>query len=189
VTTAGDVPSAGADELVIAGAAGQDRAMSERVLTMVRKYPVPPERIFAGWTEPELVNQWLFGGPRSERHETEIDFRVGGKWQVADVRKGKTYTATGTYLEIEPPRRLVLTVGMPQFGPNEDTLTVELAAEGEGTVMTFTQAGTDIADELGKLVEGKRSASEMGWNYMFKGLGEVVQGRVPKLPKGHKQPS
>lgn len=81
---------------------------------MIRRFPVPPERVFAAWTDPELVALWLFRGPTSEAHETSLDVRIGGRWQISDTRAGTKYTALGEYLEIDPPHRLAFTfVGAP----------------------------------------------------------------------------
>lgn len=158
---------------------------SPKLLTMLRRFPVPPERVFAAWTDPELVAMWLFGGPTSEAHETSLDVRIGGRWQISDTREGTKYTALGEYLEIDPPHRLAFTFAMPQFSPDADTITVVLEPAAEGTLMTFTQAGPGISEELGKLTPGRRSATETGWHFMFLGLADVVEGRQPPMPPSH----
>ncbi len=63
---------------------------------------------------------------------------------------------------------------MPQFSPNRDTITVELAADGDGSVMTFTQAGVDIADELRQTPPDAESGSATGWGWMFLELDAVL---------------
>jgi uncharacterized protein YndB with AHSA1/START domain len=83
-------------------------------------------------------------------------------------REGETtYTATGTYLEIERPHRLKYTYAMPQFSPNSDTISIEITPEEDGCVITFMQAGEDIANELLELPPGSTSASEAGWQQGF----------------------
>lgn len=156
-----------------------------RVLRMLRRFPVAPERVFDAWTDPALAKLWLFGSPTSEAHETVFDPRVGGRWRISDTRGGTEYVAEGEYLVFDRPHRLSFTFSMLQFSPNSDTITVELEAVGDGTLMTFTQAGTDIAAELAQVPKGEQGGSETGWHYMFLGLAEVVQGRVPQMPPSH----
>ena len=144
-------------------------------LRIVRRFAAPPERVFAAWTDPALAARWLFrGGPTSEAGRTELDARPGGAWTITDRREGADYTASGEYLEVDPPRRLVFTFAMPQFSPNSDTITVELAADGDGTLMTFTQAGGDITDELRQTPPDAESGSATGWGWMFAGLDAVL---------------
>jgi hypothetical protein len=64
---------------------------------------------------------------------------------------------------------------MPRFSPNSDRLTVEIAPDGDVSVMTFTQEGVDSAEELRELPEGEESGSESGWGLMFGGLTEIVE--------------
>jgi len=52
---------------------------------------------------------------------------------------------------------------MPQFSPNSDTISIEITPEEAGCVVTFVQAGEDIASELRELPPGSISASEAGW--------------------------
>jgi hypothetical protein len=47
---------------------------------------------------------------------------------------------------------------MPQFSPNSDTITVEIAPDGSGCVVTLVQSGEDIAHELRELPAGGTSA-------------------------------
>lgn len=150
-------------------------AETPTALSIVRRFAAPPEYVFAVWTDPALAARWLFrGGPTSAAGSTEMDVRVGGAWAITDRREGVDYTASGEYLEIDPPRRLVFTFAMPQFSPNRDTITVELAADGDGTVMTFTQTGVDITDELRETPTDAESGSATGWGWMFLGLDAVL---------------
>ena len=136
-------------------------AAADRRLTMTRRFDGSPERLFDAWTEPRLAHGWLFTTPGSERHSAEIDLRIGGAWKIVDRRGGTDYTALGEYLEIERPRRLVFSFGMPQFSSAFDQVTVEIAADGDGAIMTLTQEG---------LPPSHIPATEDGWAKMFDAL-------------------
>jgi uncharacterized protein YndB with AHSA1/START domain len=132
-----------------------------QTLRMVRRFEAPPERVFDAWTDPDLAAAWLFTGLDSEHHTTQIDLRVGGPWEIVDRRGGVDYRATGEYLEIDRPRRLKFTFGMPQFSEAFTTVTVEIEAHGTGARMTLIQDG--LAPET-------IAPLEQGWDGMFLGL-------------------
>jgi uncharacterized protein YndB with AHSA1/START domain len=135
-------------------------------LQITRRFEATPERLFDAWTDPRLAHAWLFTTPGSERHSTEIDLRVGGAWKIVDRRDGADYTALGEYLEIERPRRLVFSFGMPQFSAAKNRVTVEIAPDGDGAaVMTLTQEGLP-AEHI--------PATEAGWAEMFELLRALL---------------
>src|SRR5215470_16592533 len=108
---------------------------------MTRHFDVSPERVFDAWVNPETVRKWLFTSPTDEAYSAELDVQVGGKYRITARRGGMDYTAVGEYLEIDRPRRLVFTFGMPQFSPDFARLTIEFVPSGIGCLMIFTQEG------------------------------------------------
>lgn len=129
-----------------------------QALRLTRRFDAPPERLFDAWTDPKLAAGWLFTTPGSEAHTSEIDLKVGGRWEIVDRRGGVDYRAIGEYLEIERPRRLVFTFGMPQFADGFSRVTVEIAPDGAGAVMTLVQEALP-AEAI--------PALEQGWREMF----------------------
>jgi len=134
-------------------------------LTMARRFEASPERVFDAWTDPKVVARWLFTGPASQAHSAELDVRVGGKWRITDRRDGVDYTALGEYAAVERPRRLVFSFGMPQFSPEFATVTVELAQDGDGCLMTLIQD---------RLPADAVKPTEEGWSLMFDGLATLL---------------
>jgi uncharacterized protein YndB with AHSA1/START domain len=147
---------------------------SDRFLRMTRSFDASPERVFDAWLNPETARKWLFASPSDEVYTGEIDARVGGKWTITARRGGTNYTGGGEYLEIDRPRRLVFTFAMLQFSPNSDRITVEIAPSGAGCILTLTQEGIDIADELRHLPPGVEGGTEMGWRLMFDALAATL---------------
>lgn len=162
-----------------------DRNVSERHprLRIVRRFDAPVETLFAAWTRPEMVRRWLFTSEESEYNETEWGARVGGSWRIMDRRGGVEYTATGEFLEVSPPERFVFTFEMPQFSPNRDRITVELAPDGAGCIMTFAQDGIDIAEEVRALGPDEEGGSEHGWREMFNNLATALKNASPDPKK------
>lgn len=143
-------------------------------LRVTRRFAAPPQAVFDAWTKPEMIQHWLFTAPTTNT-VLDIDARVGGTWTIGDRRDGVDYTATGEYLEVERPHRLVFTFAMPQFSPNTDRITVQIEADGSGAIMTFTQEGIDIAAELRQADPDPADSSEQGWSQMFELLAALLE--------------
>ncbi len=143
--------------------------MSETELRLERLIPVPPERLFALWTEPdELVKWWGPEGAYIPAHA--IDPRPGGSWRTTmRTADGKHHTVSGRYHAIEPPRRLVFSWAW------ED----EHGARGHETevTVTFTPApgGTKLV-LLQKEFESKESRDRHahGWESTFNCLARFA---------------
>lgn len=78
-------------------------------LHIVRDFNAPRQLVWDAWTKPEHMKKWW--GPKSfTAPVVNIDLRVGGKYHSC-MRgpDGKDYWSTGTYKEISPIDRLVMT--------------------------------------------------------------------------------
>lgn len=95
--------------------------LSERELVLVRETHVPREKLFAGWTNAELYNQWFCPKPWYVS-DVKIDFRAGGSSEmVMNGPNGEKFPNKGVYLEIIPNEKLVFTdafVGDWEPNPN-----------------------------------------------------------------------
>jgi uncharacterized protein YndB with AHSA1/START domain len=132
-------------------------------LRIVRRFKVAPDVVFDTFTQPELMRVWW-----TEDTRFEVSLRVGGHWTITREDGDTTYTMTGVYLEVKRPHRLRYTIAMPQFSPNSDTITIDIAADARGGCeMIFVQSGLDIAEELKGLSPGSVSESETGWQQGF----------------------
>jgi uncharacterized protein YndB with AHSA1/START domain len=146
-------------------------------LKIVRRFNARPERVFDAWLAPEVNCRWLFSSS-GQRVAHEIHAIPGGAWLMTNRQDGQDYTACGQYLEIARPRRLVFTFARPQFSPNKDRISVELAPDGQGCIQTFTQKGIDIIKELRETPDGEAGKSEQGWTKMFDLLEEIVARHI-----------
>jgi uncharacterized protein YndB with AHSA1/START domain len=138
-------------------------------LRLQRHFDSSPERVFDAWVNPETVRKWLFTTPASEKNTTEVDARVGGKWSIVDRRDGVDYRALGEYVEIDRPRRLVFTFGMPQFSSEFARVIVEIAPEGNGSLLTVIHES---------LPSSHVRETERGWSDMFTALASILDGNA-----------
>jgi uncharacterized protein YndB with AHSA1/START domain len=134
----------------------------EAALKIVRKFNVVPDVVFDAFTKPEAMQVWW-----TDETTFDIDLRAGGKWTITRVEGDQTYVMTGEYLEVDRPYRLLHTIGMPQYSPNFDTISIHIKPEKDGCVLIFEQSGTDIKAELAEMEPGEQSTREAGWQQGF----------------------
>ena len=142
--------------------------MAEYAIT--HTYDAAPEQVFDAWLDPAVARRFLFATPIGEMIRAEVDAKVGGQFTFVDRRpdmgpSGADVLHTGEYLEIDRPRRLAFTFGVPQFDPGFTRVTVEIAPTATGCDLTLTQS--DVPDEW---AEG----SKQGWGMILATLEGVL---------------
>ena len=144
----------------------------DREIHIQRIFDAPRERVFAVFTDPELIPQWY--GPRGTAPEVvEMDVATGGDWKfVMHNDDGSTTSFRGTYREVTPPERIVQTFewdGMPGHVAVE-TAVFEDLGDGRTKVVTTTLFHTTEERDgmLGSGMEG-------GMNETYQRLDELLE--------------
>ena len=100
---------------------------SDREIVSERVFDAPRDRVFAAYTDPELIPQW-WGPRRLTTTVDQLDVTPGGAWRfVCREENGEEQGFRGTFREVTPPERIVQTFeweGMPGHVIVE-TLTLE----------------------------------------------------------------
>jgi uncharacterized protein YndB with AHSA1/START domain len=92
-------------------------AQSTMIVQVSRRFSASAERVFDAWLDVERARRWLFATASGEIVRAELDPRVGGRFVLVDRREGEDVEHVGEYVEIERPRRLVFTFGIPRKSP------------------------------------------------------------------------
>ena len=110
-------------------------------LTLTRSYPVPPEKVWRAWTDPEALKRWFGPGGEDPVSLARLDVREGGRFRIVfGGPDGKAHDVQGVYKEVVPNRRLVFTWTWPNSTPErESVITIEFRAAGRGTELVFRQ--------------------------------------------------
>jgi len=130
---------------------------SDREIVSERVFDAPRDRVFAAFTDPELIPQWW--GPRDQTTIVDqMDVRPGGAWRfVIRDSDGAENGFRGTYREVSPPERIVQTFeweGMPGHVLVE---TVTLEDLGGRTKMTNISLFHTTEERDGMLASGMES--------------------------------
>ena len=120
--------------------------ISELGFTLDRIYAAPPERVYAYFTDPELMATWFCPNPDLPFTAT-LDVRPGGSWRV----EMGDWVVGGSYVEVEPPHLLVFTFDWEHDDDPPTEVTVEISTEGEMTrlVLAHEESGEDSGHEEG----------------------------------------
>jgi uncharacterized protein YndB with AHSA1/START domain len=82
-------------------------AKHELVLELI--LDAPKEKLYRGWTEPELMKKWFAPRPWTTP-KVDVDVRPGGKSSVTmRSPEGQDFPNPGQYLEVVPNRKIVFT--------------------------------------------------------------------------------
>lgn len=84
-------------------------SLTDRELVLTRIIDAPREKVFAAWTNPELVKQWFAPKPWTTP-VAELDVRPGGaSLIVMRSPEGRDFPNPGIYLDVVKNERLVFT--------------------------------------------------------------------------------
>jgi uncharacterized protein YndB with AHSA1/START domain len=129
-------------------------------LTLVRRIAARPSIVFEALTTAQGVAAW-WGPDDLPVLLAEIDARVGGAYRVRfQTLDGQEHEAFGEYLEVVPPRRLVMTWryafgGEPEEDGRTSRIEIDLTPIEGGTELTFTHAQLKNA--------ASKASHEHGW--------------------------
>lgn len=100
-----------------------------------------PERVFRAITTEEVTRWW--GSAETYRTtEWTADLRPGGAWRAAGKGSdGNPFVVGGEFVEIDPPRRLVMTWRADWDAGNVTRVTYQLEPTGSGTRLTLWHEG------------------------------------------------
>lgn len=132
-------------------------------LVVQRRVSVPPDKVFAYFTEPDKWLAW-------QGTEAEVELVPGGVWRVNVTGEG---FASGQVVEVVENERVVFTWGWeqgPAVPPGSTTVAIDLVPDGEGTLIRLTHSDLP-PDEI--------EIHRYGWEHYVTRLAAVSEGRPP----------
>ena len=137
-------------------------------VVVTHRYAAAPERVFDAFLDVSIARRFMFATATGEMIRAELDPRVGGRFTFVERRPEMgDVEHVGEYLEIDRPRRLVFTFGVPQFDPRMTTVTVEIRPQGDGCELTLVNEG--VPPDYAK-------GNHEGWSRILDGLLPAYDG-------------
>lgn len=165
----------------------EETATGKRTFVVTRSFDAPIASVFAMWTKPEHLAQWL-PPVGTEMRFLRSDIAVGKSTFFVITGEHGTMHVRAEYLAIEPPRRVVYAqqfvdereqhAAVPGMETWPATLltTVELVEEAEGgtrVTVTSEPQGAVTDAELAAFV-GERAGMTLGWTGSFDKLEALL---------------
>src|SRR5438552_4671695 len=136
---------------------------------VTRRFSAEPERVFDAWLDAGMLGKWMFGPAVREEEVARLDLdpREGGSFSFVVRRKGEEIDHVGKYVEIDRPRRLVFTWGVPKQSPNSARVLVDIIPLDTGCQLNLThELHPDCADYA--------SRTQAAWTKMLEALADTL---------------
>jgi uncharacterized protein YndB with AHSA1/START domain len=149
-----------------------EKLLGEPPLTIkvVRRFRAKPSAVFDAWFASEGPRLWMFAQDGADIVRVEHEPRVGGVFAVTENRDGQEVVHAGTYDEISRARRIAFSFGMPDYSPELDRVTVEMAAENGGTVLV-------LVHDMRPIWADYSDRAELGWVRILAQVAAQIDGK------------
>lgn len=145
-------------------------------LEIKRILKAPPERVYQAFLDPDALAKWMPpNGFTGNVHQ--MDPKVGGTYRMSfsTINRGWTSFFGGTYEELKPHERIVMTDRFEDEALKhiELKVTATLKAVPEGTELTIVQEG------ISKMPKEMSSGAPEGWKQSIENLARLVEAELP----------
>jgi uncharacterized protein YndB with AHSA1/START domain len=119
------------------------------------RFAAPAERVYDAFLDVSDARRFLYASPAGRIVRAELDPRVGGTYVLTDRRNSADVEHTGTYLELDRPRRIVFTMFVPGYSNSPDRVSVDITPLESGCELTLTH---EMAPDYAPFVDATVSA-------------------------------
>jgi uncharacterized protein YndB with AHSA1/START domain len=137
-----------------------------QIMQIRRRVRARAEQIFDLWTKPDLMVRWMSPFPGAVDCKASCDLRPGGAFRLVMSSEGSSKEVSGTYVEVDRPRKLVFTWIGPLTNNVNTLVTLELNTRGDETDLVLTHERLPTLT----IVEGHTK----GWEIILDHLANVV---------------
>lgn len=135
-----------------------------------RIYRVPPQRVWAAFTEADLLRQWVCPDPEWSVSSCEVDARTGGGYRVRFGPRpdGDDFSETAVYTVFSPVERLEMDIRTAGADMDERSRgTIVLVPVDGGTRLELTVDGLSDAATADNM--------RTGWQWCLEGIAGLLE--------------
>lgn len=140
--------------------------MTDLTVSITKTLSAPIEQVFDAWLDPAMLTRFILPTPGMPQPDVENDPREGGRFRIVMHLGDDRIPHTGTYLEVQRPRRLKFSWESP-YSTDDSTVTLDFTAlDAKTTRVVLTQ--------MKFLHEEARSDHETGWRNVIDQLAVIL---------------
>ena len=147
---------------------------TNRTLTIKKVIEAPVKLVWEAWTNSDHVIQW-WAPPGMKINVVEHSFKVGGKWKYTMPIPGNLFISEGTYLEIDPNKKIITTA---DFKPMTEGVELHVEFEADGDKTNFTFSVIHATEEYCK--QQDKMGFYNGWGSAFTRMESVIMNQLKK---------
>jgi uncharacterized protein YndB with AHSA1/START domain len=146
--------------------------MNELTASVNSTIHASPSEVWRAITTPESLKTFFFGA------DVSTDWKIGSPIRMKGEYKGKPYEDKGTVLAVEPEQHLSFSHWSAMSGrvdapENYHVVTFDLAAQGEQTKVTLSQANLTGGATPSDIAH--RADYEKNWSTVLAGLAKLFE--------------
>jgi uncharacterized protein YndB with AHSA1/START domain len=153
--------------------------VTSTIVRVQRAYACTAETIYDAWLEPETARRfWFATPPTGEIVRCEIEPGVNGRFTLVDRRPldaepGRHIDVehSGRFLQLDRPRRIAFSFGLPQFQSHETTVIIDIEPQGDGCELTLRHDLGPTDEDTREMLEG----AEQGWTTVLANLEQALK--------------
>jgi uncharacterized protein YndB with AHSA1/START domain len=156
--------------------------LAHGVFTVERRYDASPQRVFQAYSDPAAFRRWFVEAPGATVYDWAHEFRVGGhgggRYRFGGPESPVGFNDT-RFLDIVENQRIILSyvmgreIGGERRRESASLATIELAPDGGGTRLTYTEQGAYFGEDGGAHIPLR----EHGCAEMLLNLGRELDTR------------
>lgn len=151
------------------------KPQNDRELVLKLLLDAPVEKVYAAWTNPELIPEWFVPKPWSIS-KVEMDIRPGGNSLIVmKSPEGQEFPNPGVYLEVVPNKRIVFTDAFSSaWNPTEKPFMVAIVEfEDQGGKTLYTATARHWSKEARE--QHEQMGFGPGWTQVAQQLEDLVK--------------
>lgn len=152
--------------------------VTSTIVRVQRAYACTADAVYDAWLDPRMARRFWFATPRGEIVRCDIEPGVNGRFTIVDRRPLEAapdqfieVEHTGRFLQLDRPRRIAFSFGLPQYQSHETTVIVDIEPQGDGCELTLRHDLGPMDEDTREMIEG----AEQGWTMMLANLDAALK--------------
>jgi len=152
--------------------------VTSTIVRVQRAYACGADTVYDAWLDPQVARRFWFATPQGEIVRCEIEPGVNGRFTIVDRRPLEAAADqfievehSGRFLQLDRPRRIAFSFGLPQFQSHETAVIIDIEPQGDGCELTLRHDLGPMDEETREMLEG----AEQGWTLILANLDAALK--------------